>query len=163
MTKPNEQLSNLIMEYKPQLFRMATGILKNSIDAEDALSETICKAFSNFQNLRDLKKFKPWIMKILVNEAYAIANKRKKFISLEEDIPIDNNDSAIIDSIVLWDIVQSLDDEFRDVILLFYYEDMSIKEISKILQIPVGTVFSRLNRSRQKLKNIMLKEGVSKI
>jgi RNA polymerase sigma-70 factor (ECF subfamily) len=49
-------------------------------------------------------------------------------------------------------LVNELDDEFRTAVLLFYYEDMSLKEISKALNISVGTVKSRLSRARQKLK-----------
>ena len=56
--------------------------------------------------------------------------------------------------------LQLLNDEFRTVTILFYYEDMKIKEISKILKIPIGTVNSRLNRSRKKLKEIFIQEGV---
>jgi RNA polymerase sigma-70 factor (ECF subfamily) len=139
---------------------MANGILKNNMDAEDAVSETTCKAFVNFSKLRNSEKFKPWIMKILINEAYAIANKRKGFTPLDEDISVENNDAEIIDTIILWDAVQALSDDYRIVTILFYYEDMCIKEISKILNIPEGTVNSRLNRSRQQLKKFFMKEGV---
>ena len=59
----------------------------------------------------------------------------------------------------LWDAVQQLSIEFRTVTVLFYYEDMSIKEISKILKLPQGTINSRLNRSREKLKTILGNEG----
>lgn len=79
VTERQEKLCNLIREYRLGLFRVAKGILSNDADAEDAVSETTCKAFANLDQLRNFASFKPWVMKILVNEAYAIANKRKRF------------------------------------------------------------------------------------
>ena len=55
----------------------------------------------------------------------------------------------------LWDLVNTLDEEFRVVTILFYYEDLSLKEIGMILDIPVGTVKSRLTRARAKLKHLI--------
>ena len=140
------------------LFRVAKGILRNDTDAEDAVSETTCKAFANLDRLRKFESFKPWIMKILVNEAYAIAKKRKRFEMLH-DMTVEGNDTVTMDSHELWDTVQLLCAEYRTVTVLFYYEDMSIKEISKILNLPQGTVNSRLNRSREKLRSILINNG----
>lgn len=159
ITEENSLLCKLIVEYRPRLYRIAVGILRNGTDAEDAVSETTCKAFANFHKLKDIEKFKSWIIKILINEAYAISNKRKRFVELAENIVDDRYDTNIVDTIVLWDAINALDDSFRIVAIMFYYEDMSIKEISKVLNIPVGTVNSRLNRSRQKLKKILIHEG----
>jgi RNA polymerase sigma-70 factor (ECF subfamily) len=154
MTEQHEKFCSLLREYRPGLFRLAKGILKNDADAEDAVSETIYKAFSNIDKLRNFESFKPWIMKILVNEAYTIAKKRKKTEPLDY-IEIAANDSVTIETHELWNAVQALGDEFKAVTILFYYEDMSIKEISKILNLPKGTVNSRLNRSREKLRLIL--------
>ena len=93
-------------------------------------------------------------MKILVNEAYSIARKRKRIEPLD-DISDGSGNSNMLELHELWDAVQHLSVEFRTVTVLFYYEDMSIKEISKILNLPQGTVNSRLNRSREKLKTIL--------
>lgn len=159
MTEQKEIFCNLIMGYRSKLFRMAKSILRNDIDAEDAVSETTYKAFANFNKLRNVESFRPWVMKILINESYTIANKRKIFTALDDDIMVSNKDSELIDAIVLWDAVQLLSNDFKTITILFYYENMSIKEISKILNIPQGTVNSRLNRSRKKLKEIFVKEG----
>lgn len=159
MPNQNDIFCNLIVENRSKLYRMAKSILSNDADAEDAVSETTYKAFANFNKLKNIESFKPWVMKILINESYSIANKKKKFVPLENDIIVDDNDSKIVDTLELWEAVQLLNDDFKTVTILFYYEDLSIKEISKILSIPIGTVNSRLNRSRQKLKEIFLKEG----
>jgi len=154
MTEQHEKFCSLLREYRSGLFRLAKGILENDADAEDAVSETIYKAFANLDKLRNLESFKPWIMKILVNEAYTIAKKRKKTEPLDY-IEVAANDWETIETHELWNAVQALSDEFKAVTILFYYEDMSINEISKILNLPKGTVNSRLNRSREKLRLIL--------
>lgn len=141
-------------EYRSGLFRIAKGILLNDADAEDAVSEAICKAFANLHKLRDFGSLKPWVVKILVNEAYCIAKKRKRTEPLD-GISNESSNPDRLESLELWDAVELLGVEFRTVTVLFYYEDMSIKEISKILNLPQGTVNSRLNRSREKLKTIL--------
>lgn len=154
MTEQHEKFCSLMQEYRSRLFRVAKGILRNETDAEDAVSETTCKAFANLYKLRSFDSFKPWVIKILVNEAYGIARKRKRTESLD-DISDESGNSYMFESHGLWDAVQHLSAEFRTVTVLFYYEDMSIKEISKILNLPQGTVNSRLNRSREKLKRFL--------
>ncbi len=84
MTERQEKFCNLIREYRLGLFRVAKGILGNDTDAEDAVSETTCKAFTNLNKLRNIESFKPWVMKILVNEAYTIANRRKRIEPLDD-------------------------------------------------------------------------------
>jgi RNA polymerase sigma-70 factor, ECF subfamily len=158
MTELQEKFCNLIRENRVGLFRIAMGILRNNNDAEDAVSETTCKAFANFHKLRNFESFKPWIIKILVNEAYAITKKRKSFEALI-DIAAEGIDTAALDSHELWDAVQLLNAEFRNVTIVFYYEDMSIKDISRILNLPQGTVNSRLNRSREKLRSTLVSNG----
>jgi len=158
MIERQKKFCSLIREYRLGLFRVAKGILRNDTDAEDAVSETTCKAFANLDKLRNFESFKPWVMKILVNEAYTMANKRKRTEPLD-DIAVEDNNSEAIESHELWDAVQHLSLEFRTVTILFYYEDISIKEISKILNLPQGTVNSRLNRSREKLRSILKSNG----
>ncbi len=159
-TKEFDDLSNLIIEYRPRLFRMALGILRNQTDAEDAVSETTCKIFANYYQLKDKKKFYPWAMRILINESYAIAKKRKKYSYLDQDMIGDSVIDKVFDTLILWDAVNKLNEKYRVVTILFYYENMSIKDISKILCIPTGTVNSRLNRSRNLLKQYFMNEEV---
>lgn len=145
---------NLIQHNKVSLYRVAKSIVKNEHEVEDAISETILKAFENLRRLKSPNSFKPWIMRILVNECYTILRKKKR-IDLQEDMGRlnltyeDKNQNEL-----LW-IIDELDEEFRVILILFYYEDMSQKEISKVLNISQGTVKSRLSRAKAKLKNIL--------
>ncbi len=153
----NEIFCLNISEYKFNMFRLAKSILHNDTDAEDAVSETILKAYDKLHTLKNMDSFKPWLIRILVNESYSLSNRRKKVVYLDEvefteKTYIDNNKE-------LWNVVGKLDEDFRTVTILFYYEDLSIKEIGKVLNLPTGTVKSRLSRARNKLKEILNNEG----
>lgn len=152
-----ERFCTYINEYKLNMFRLAKSILHNDSDAEDATSEAILKAYKNLEGLRSYFSFRPWIMKIVVNEAYSIARQRQKVTYLE-DVEIAEK-STFSDGGELWSVVKNLDEEFRTITVLFYYEDMSIKDISQTLGMPAGTVKSRLARARQKLKVLLIAEG----
>ena len=132
---------------------MASAILKNSADAEDAVSNAILKGYENLEQLRDIRKFKPWMLMITKNEALKL--KKKRF-----DLPGNEMVEAMLKPTrdqydELWDVIQKMREEYRLVILLFYYEDLSIRDISGVLNIPVGTVKSRLNRGKEELKQAL--------
>lgn len=155
-----EKFCTYINDYKLNMFRLAKSIVHNDADAEDVTSEAILKAYRNLNDLRSFTSFKPWIMKIVINEAYALTNRRKKVMYLEDlEVPEESTESMMSDSGELWSAVNNLDEEFRTITVLFYYEDMSIKDISKTLGMPTGTVKSRLARARQKLKVLLINEG----
>jgi len=153
-TIDNQTFVNLIQHNKVSLYRLAKSIVKNEHEVEDAISETILKAFENLRRLNSPNSFKPWIMRILVNECYNILRKKKR-IDLQEDMERlnltyeDKNQNEL-----LW-IIDKLDEDLKTILILFYYEDMSLKEISEVLNISQGTVKSRLSRAKAKLKDIL--------
>ena len=155
--KEREEFCTYIKAYRLNMFRLAKSILHNDSDAEDATSEAILKAYKNLDNLKSYASFKPWIMKIVVNEAYNLARQRQKVLYLQE--MEFSQESTSDDSAELWSVVNTLEEEFRIITVLYYYEDMSIKEISQTLGLPIGTVKSRLGRARQKLKALLTEEG----
>jgi RNA polymerase sigma-70 factor, ECF subfamily len=157
ITRDKEQFCAYIKEYKFNMFRLAKSILQNDSDAEDATSEAILKAYDNLGNLRSSASFKPWILKIVSNEAYLLAKRRKKVIYLE-DIEISEEQTSYQTG-ELWSFVNTLSEEFRAITVLYYYEDLSVRDIAKILNLPMGTVKSRLARARQKLKVLLSEEG----
>lgn len=148
-----DEFAALVLENKTEMYRLAFGILKNEADAEDAVSDAIVKAYEHLGSLRDSSKFKSWIMSIVANEAKTTLKKKKK-VELwdEKDIAETATDN---ENIGVWEIVLNMDEEFRKVVILYYYSGFSIKEISKILHLPQGTVKSRLKRARNKLKALL--------
>ena len=148
-----EEFCDQIRIYRNNMFRIAMGVLRNNADAEDAVSESIVNAYEHIETLREYSKFKPWVMRITINEAYRIAKKRNHFDLWSDgnipDIPFKDQSNE------LWSVVSSLENDFRIVVILYYYDDCSVKEISKILSIPTGTVKSRLSRAKGKLKEMI--------
>ena len=138
----------------PDMFRIAMSILSNKDDADDAVCETVAKAYENLHKLNDCKFFKTWIIRILINEANAVYKKRNKIIYLYDAIDEpEYKDTYSFDNDELDMAVASLNLEFRTVITLYYYQDMKIKEIARILDIPQGTVKWRLSRAKSILRD----------
>ena len=146
-----EKFVEFVKDNKNGMYRFAYGILKNEADAEDAVSEAIIKGYENLYKLRDPEKIKVWMMTIL-SEAKKIYKKKKIYIPEEflPEIAVEKEKDY-----ALWDIVKSLPPNFSEIIILYYYEGFSTKEIASILKIAEGTVKSRLSRAREQLKEML--------
>lgn len=152
----NEAFLALIDQNRLSIYRVARGILKNEEDIKDAIQNTLIKAFQNIHTLKKDEYFKTWLIRILINECNEIFRKNKKNILLDENIG--GLKEQYIDDYKNMDLVRSinlLNEELRILITLFYFEDISVHDISKILNIPQGTVKSRLSRARSKLREIL--------
>ena len=149
-----EAFLGLIDENRLNLYRVARGILKDKEDIEDALQNTVIHSFEKISSLKNDEYFRTWIIRILINECNEILRKNKRVMHLD-----DNTDTEIYsDSYENMDLtraINSLSEELRLTTVLFYFEDMSLKDIAKILKIPEGTVRSRLTRARIKLREVM--------
>ncbi|MCH5269089.1 MAG: sigma-70 family RNA polymerase sigma factor [Lachnospiraceae bacterium] len=138
---------------RDNLYRMALAILKNETDAEDAVSNAILKAYENRGQIRAFHKFKPWMLTITKNEALKVKKKRLLLPGNEE---VEARLKPVYEHYdELWDVLQQMKEEYRLVVVLFYYEDLSLQDISDILDIPLGTVKSRLSRGKTELKNAL--------
>ena len=151
MTK--EQLGNLILDSERQLYSTAKTILFCDQDCADAIQETIVKAFSKIDTLKNDKYARTWLIRILLNECYNLVRRSSKFISLEnlEDRQEMNAEEAK-DYSELYAAVNSLKEELRLPVILYYIEDFSVREIAQILEISEGAVQKRLARERGKLR-----------
>lgn len=148
-----EELSALIMDNKDGMYRLAFSILRNDADAQDAVSEAIVLAFEKSHQLRKISSAKSWLMQILVNSSKKIALQSNKYVLLENEIQYEQAEEFKDDD--MWETVMELDEEFREVVVLYYYEQFSVREIGKMLRVPEGTVKSRLARAREKLLRII--------
>ena len=148
-----EEFTKLILDFQIPMYRLAMGILKNEADAEDAVSNGIMNAFEHLYSLKNKEKFRTWIMTIIANEAKSIFRRRKKVDLYGDSNVFEGKEQS--ENKDIWQLVMTLDSEFSKVVILYYYEGFSMKEISKILHIPEGTVKSRLSRAKEKLKLIL--------
>lgn len=142
-----------VSQYRYQFYITAYAILGNETDAEDAVCNAILNGYEHLTQLKNPKKFKAWMLTITRNEALKLCRKRMDLLgdeNVERLLPptYDRHNE-------LWDIVQTLKEEYRIVIVLFYYNELSLKDISDVLDISVGTVKSRLDRGRKLLKDAL--------
>lgn len=136
------------------------SILKNDDDTCDAIQETLVSAYKNLKSLREPKYFSSWIIKILINKCYDIIRKNKKITYLNEKMQIEEDayyDMYCSES-ELENVLKQLEDNLKTVVVLYYYDDLPVAEIANILNIPEGTVKSRLSRARDKIYTILKKE-----
>lgn len=152
-------------EWYPKAFYIALAITHHEADAKDAAQETMIEIHRSINNLRDIKYFKLWLNRIVISKCNRIFRKQKAvtmdleqreyLLSKEEErsdyLPSDHI-RRISDTEVLEQLLQKLSPIYSEVLVLMYYEQCSIKEIAEILQIPEGTVKSRLNSAKLKLK-----------
>lgn len=151
-----ETFCSQVLLHQNAMFHTAKSILKNDQDAEDAVQEAICAAFANRGALRDGEKFKPWLLRILANKCYDTCRKRRPAVNLEDVadyLPAAAPDHA--EHMALWQAVMALGDDVRATVTLFYYDDLSIKEISGILGISQAAVKTRLSRGRARLRELL--------
>ncbi|WP_339265286.1 sigma-70 family RNA polymerase sigma factor [Paenibacillus sp. FSL W8-0187] len=156
-----EAFMYLIKAVQQSLFVIARSIVKNDEDCADAMQETIAKAFSNVHTLKKPAYFKTWIIRILINECNRIIKKKKQV----HPVPYDMRKTSYkgdYEQIELFEVIDKLDEQLQTIVTLFYIEDLSVKEISKVLEVSEGTVKSRLFRARQQLSELVLGEGEAK-
>lgn len=145
-----------VKAYRYQLYVVAFTILRNEEDAQDAVCSAILKGYEHIEQLKNSNKFKAWMITITKNEALKLRRRRL-------ELPGDDKLEELLEPVrdhynELWDCVQKLSDEYRLVIVLYYYNELSLRDIANILNIPMGTVKSRLSRGREFLKQA-LEEG----
>ena len=145
-----------IVDCQETMFRAAKAILQNDQDAEDAVQEAICTAFARRDSLREMDKFRPWVLRILTNKCYDACRKRRNTVDLEAagEVPAATGlDTA--ERLSLWQAVMSLSDDLRATVTLFYYDGMSVREIGGILGISEAAVKPRLRRGRERLRLLL--------
>ena len=140
-----------IEKYKKQMYVVAYSILKNPTDAEDVVQEALLTSYERLHTLQDEEKFKPWLMSILVNQAKMYIRKNSRIVYIENGEEIDQ-ETAKGNYEEIWDVVLSLNSKLSLVVILYYSQGYSVKEISKIVGIPAGTVKSRLAKARVLLR-----------
>jgi RNA polymerase sigma-70 factor (ECF subfamily) len=152
--------------YKDQALNYSYLITGNKFTSEDIVQEAFIKCYVNAKKLKNVELFKPWFFKILTRTAWKYADKEKRMLPMENIIEKADNES-INESInvymkneeaeTLHAEIENLDLKQKTVIVLFYFNGLSIKEIAKIMGCFEGTVKSRLNSARKKLKLSLLK------
>ena len=151
-----EAFSKLIQGIKSKLYKTGMAILKNDDDVCDALQETLINSYKNIKKLNNPKYFNTWIIRIMINNCYEIIRKNKRASEINEKMQqnMDNYYEIYCEKSDMENLLNKLDNELRLITVLYYYDDFSVKHIAKILNIPEGTVKSRLSRARKSIASI---------
>ena len=148
---------HILLENMQSMYRVAFGILRTEEEIADAISNTVVIVFEKIQTLRNEEFFKTWLTRILINECYKICKQNKKIIYLENCNQGNLTYNDTYADFETRNLIKKLDEDLREVVVLYYFEDFSVKEISKIVKIPEGTVKSRLSRARKELEKALIK------
>lgn len=143
-----------------QMYRVSASLLRSPQDRQDAVQECVWKAWRKLPQLRDDSLFRPWIMRILVNECKRIRRSHWREVAVEgiEVEQPDSVDSRLRDE-ALHSAVMQLPEKLRLTVTLYYIDGFSMRETAHILHCPEGTVKQRLHRARTALR-ILLEEEV---
>ena len=155
-----ESFGILIKNNKEYLYKMAFLYVKDEQDALEVIHETVYRAFLNIEKLKKAKFFNTWITRILINVSIDFLKKKGKNEMLDESTPIRKERCEISteEKLDLYNAIDLLNDSYKTVIIMMYFNDMKIKDIAKVMEIPENTVKTYLRRAKQALGEV-LKEG----
>lgn len=149
-------LEEAIALYGDALLRLCFFYLKDRMLAEDAVQDTFIKAYRSFLGFQGQSSLKTWLTRIAINVCKDYLKKSKIQIIDDEralmKIPCSDTTEVVSEKENIVLEVMKLAPKYKDVILLYYYQEFTIPEIAKVLKMPTGTVSTRLKRGRQKLK-----------
>jgi len=158
MSMDKDQFVQLVLEAEPTLFHVSFSILHHEQDCADAVQEAVVKAYEQRGTLKSPAYFKTWLVRIVMNECYQIRRKQKKRVPMEEKFLADDQKLSRYvreDYLDLYRAIAALKEQDKICILLFYMEDFTIRQIAGVLEIPEGTVKSRLNRAKRQLRGML--------
>ncbi|KAA0546081.1 sigma-70 family RNA polymerase sigma factor [Bacillus sp. BGMRC 2118] len=147
-----EAFQQLVVLHSDRLYRTAFLYVGNREDALDVVQETTYKAYITIQRLRNEEYFLTWITKILIHCSYDVLRRRKKEV-MTVDIELSTDkETKSEEHIDLIQALSELKEEYRSSLILFYYQDLPIVEIAKMLGVPDNTVKTYLHRGKKQLK-----------
>lgn len=147
-------------EHKAQLYRIAYAYLKNEHDALEAIQETTFRAYQNIRQVKSPAHFKTWLIRILINYCIDTQKKSRKYQPAHEQSQQANDITTINETkIEIEEALTQLDHRYRQIILLKYYEDLTIGDIALTLHRPEGTIKTWLHQALKQLRTILAEEG----
>lgn len=156
----DQSFEALMKIYKEYIYKMSFLYMKNEHDALDVYQETVYKAYINISKLRNSAFFKTWITKILINNVNLKHRHNNKFKDENvEDYIGEISYSSIEENIDLYDAIDSLEEKYKTPIILQYFNDLNISQISEIMDCNENTVKSYIRRAKKKLYDILKEEN----
>lgn len=147
-------LSDVVIKNKENYYRLAYSYVKNADDALDIVQESIYKAISSIESLKNPKYIKTWFYRIVVNTSLDFLRKHKRVDVVEQEIleKCISGDEDDYENIDLHRALDELSPNYRTIIVLRYFEDLKIEEVADVLNENVNTVKTRLYRALKMLR-----------
>ena len=158
----------LVEQYRDNVYRLAYRMCGNAYDADEAAQEAFVAAWRALPNFRGDAKFSTWLYRLTTNAAIDVMRREKRHQTVGDGEMMELADDAdspqeTVERTEQQEAVQkalaTLSEEYREVLLLRYMEELDYAEIAEVLQLPSGTVKSRINRAKAALKTALLKSG----
>lgn len=148
------QIADYVIQYKENIYCLAFSYVKNADDALDIVQESIYKALSSKDSLKNPNYIKTWFYRIVLNASLDFLRKKRKIDVVDSEI-FSSLDHGVIDDYENVDLQKALDNlpsNYRTIIILRYFEDLKIDEIAEILNENINTIKSRLYKSLKILR-----------
>ena len=148
-----KKVEKYIIENREYYYRLAYSYVKNEADSLDVIQESIIKALISIESLKEIEKVKSWFYKIVIRTSIDYIRKNKKYNDMIDISEIINNGkSDQYKDLDLYKALDELDETYKTIIILRYFEDMKINDIADILDENPNTVKTRLYAGLKKLK-----------
>ncbi|MGH8046488.1 MAG: RNA polymerase sigma factor [Chthoniobacterales bacterium] len=151
----------LVDAHYASLYRFALSLARNETDAADLVQQTFTQWARKGHQLRDPSLAKTWLFTTLRREFLGTVRKADRYSDEppgDEDASLEPEQAESLDAGEVMECLQKLPLEYREPLVLFYLKDLSYTEIAGILEVPIGTVMSRLSRGKERLRS-MLKDA----
>lgn len=156
----DKAFSQLVDAHYTPLYRFALSLARNQADAGDLVQQTFYIWATKGHALREVAKVKSWLFTTLYREFLRVRRRDNRSTSIEELPPTEKeltaeetDHTAKLDAMTVMESLQAVDEVFRVPLTLFYLEELSYQEIAETLDVPIGTVMSRLSRGKAQLRN----------
>jgi RNA polymerase sigma factor (sigma-70 family) len=145
------------------LYQFAVRLTKSETDAADLVQQTFFTLIQQLPQIRDLSRIKCWLFttlrrKFLMEVRLRVKHREVEFLPDVHHLPTEDlSPWSTLDALTVRSALLQVDDTYRTALELFYMNNLSYREIGKVLEIPIGTVMSRLSRGKAQLKSILLR------
>jgi len=164
MAGDEQAIESLVRQHEADIFKLALSITNDPLDAREIAQETFIMALKSLHSYEERSSFQAWLRAIALNLSRSHLRKRKSIERLKtaltlvlrlesqkpfmpEDIVVQNEKEQLI-----WQAVSGMDDKHRIPLILRYFHDLSVAEISEMLDVKEGTIHSRLHFARERLR-----------
>lgn len=156
----NDEFEILINKYYDMLFSIAYKYTRDIFCSEDVIQDTFLKLYRAHKNFESDEHIKNWLIKVTINQCINIKKRNKKIVYVDQEYfnNLPETSDADEKNEDIWPYVCKLKESYKSIIVLYYYEKYSLKEIAVILKITEPNAAMKLHRAREKLKQIIIKE-----